>query len=61
MVNLSAFGEAKPPARQQLWHVSTGFFETSKILSTVDAKQLQTIVEQNLTSRGSALLSSLVW
>jgi hypothetical protein len=38
MVNLSEFGEAKPPARQQLWHVSTGFFETSKILSTVDAK-----------------------
>jgi len=27
-----------PPARQQLWHVSTGFLEASKILSTVDAK-----------------------
>jgi hypothetical protein len=38
IAKLYDYGEAKPPARQQLWHVSTGFFETSKILSTVDAK-----------------------
>jgi hypothetical protein len=38
MVKLYAYGDAKPPARQQLWHEITGFLEASKILSTVDAK-----------------------
>ena len=61
MVNLYAYGEAKPPTRQQLWHEIIGFYEAGQLLSNLDAEQLQPIVEQNLASRGSALLSSLVW
>ena len=38
MAKLYAYGEAKPPARQQLWHVSTGFLEANKILRIVNAK-----------------------
>ena len=38
MAKLYAYGDAKPPARQQLWHEITGFLEASKILSTVDAE-----------------------
>ena len=38
LAKLYAYGEAKPRAREQLWHEITGFLEASKILSTVDAK-----------------------
>ena len=48
------------PASQELWREVTELFEAGLLLSTVDAKQLQTIVEQNLSSRGSALILSLV-
>jgi|TARA_B110000967_G_scaffold177286_1_gene191286 hypothetical protein len=30
MVKLYAYGEAKPPARQQLWHEITEFFEAMR-------------------------------
>ena len=33
MVKLYAYGEAKPPAREQLWHEITGFLEAGKVLS----------------------------
>ena len=46
MVNLSEFGEAKPPARQQLWHVSTGFLEAGKVLSNITSEELQTIIDE---------------
>ncbi len=45
MVKLSAFGEAKPPARQQLWHEITGFFEAGKLLSNVTSEALQAIID----------------
>ena len=32
MAKLYAYGEAKPPARQQLWHEITGFLEAGKVL-----------------------------
>jgi hypothetical protein len=44
---LYAYGEAKPPpARQQLWHVSTGFLEAGKVLSNVTSEELQTIIDE---------------
>jgi len=45
MVKLSAFGEAKPPARQQLWHEITGFFVAGKLLSNVTSEALQAIID----------------
>ena len=33
MAKLYAYGDAKPPARQQLWHEITGFLEAGKVLS----------------------------
>ena len=46
MVKLYAFGEAKPPARQQLWHEITGFFEASELLSNVTTQELQAITDE---------------
>ena len=45
MAKLYAFGEAKPPARQQLWHEITGFLEAGKVLSNVTTEELQTIID----------------
>ena len=45
MVKLYAYGEAKPPARQQLWHEITGFLEAGKVLSNVTTEELQTIID----------------
>jgi hypothetical protein len=45
MVKLSAFGEAKPPARQQLWQEITGFFVAGKLLSNVTSEALQAIID----------------
>jgi len=46
MAKLYAFGEAKPPAREQLWHEITGFFEAGRILSNVATEELQTIIDE---------------
>ena len=35
-----------PPARQQLWHVSTGFLEAGKVLSNITSEELQTIIDE---------------
>ena len=35
MVKLYAFGEAKPPAREQLWHEITGFLEAGEMIKIV--------------------------
>lgn len=32
MAKLYAFGEAKPPAREQLWHEITGFLEAVEMI-----------------------------
>ena len=45
MVKLYAYGEAKPPARQQLWHEITGFLEAGKVLSNVTTEELQAIID----------------
>lgn len=45
MAKLYAFGEAKPPAREQLWHEITGFFEAGQLLSNVTTEELQAIID----------------
>ena len=45
MVKLYAYGEAKPPAREQLWHEITGFLEAGKILSNATTEELQSIID----------------
>ena len=35
MVKLYAFGEAKPPAREKLWHEITGFLEAGEMIKIV--------------------------
>ena len=40
MVKLYAYGEAKPPAREQLWHEITGFLIVHcPILASKEARQ----------------------
>jgi len=46
MVKLYAYGEAKPPAREQLWHEITGFFEAGQLLSNVTTEELQAIIDE---------------
>ena len=45
MAKLYAFGEAKPPAREQLWHEITGFFEAGQLLSNVTTEELQALID----------------
>ena len=45
MVKLYAYGKAKPPAREQLWHEITGFLEAGKVLSRVTTEELQAIID----------------
>ena len=45
MVKLYAYGEAKPPAREQLWHEITGFLEAGQLLSNVTTEELQAIID----------------
>ena len=45
MAKLYAYGDAKPPARQQLWHEITGFLEAGKVLSNVTTEELQVIID----------------
>ena len=46
MAKLDAYGEAKPPAREQLWHEITGFLEAGKVLSNITSEELQTIIDE---------------
>jgi len=53
MAKLYAYGDAKPPARQQLWHEITGFLEAGKVLSNVTTEELQVIIdEEHITAFG---------
>ena len=45
MAKLYAYGDAKPPAREQLWHEITGFLEAGKVLSNVTTEELQAIID----------------
>ena len=44
MVKLYAFGEAKPPAREQLWHEITGFLEAGEMIKIVMQALLYEVV-----------------
>jgi hypothetical protein len=53
MAKLYAYGEAKPSAREQLWHEITGFLEAGKVLSNVTSEDLQAnIDEEHITAFG---------
>ena len=53
MAKLYAYGEAKPPARQQLWHEITGFLEAGELLGGFTTEELQAIIdEEHLTAFG---------
>ena len=53
MAKLYAYGEAKPPTRQQLWHEITGFLEAGQLLGNVTTEELQAIIdEEHLTAFG---------
>jgi hypothetical protein len=39
MAKLYAYGEAKPPAREQLWHEITGFLEAARGATFADQGQ----------------------
>ncbi|MFL2537736.1 MAG: hypothetical protein ACJ0RQ_16205 [Candidatus Azotimanducaceae bacterium] len=45
MVKLYAYGEAEPPAREQLWHEITGFLEAGQLLGNVMTEELQAIID----------------
>ena len=46
MAKLYAYGEAKPPARQQLWHEITGFLEAGQLLGSATTEELQAIIDE---------------
>ena len=46
MAKLYAYGEAKPPTRQQLWHEITGFLKAGELLGNFTTEELQTIIDE---------------
>jgi hypothetical protein len=53
MAKLYAYGDAKPPARQQLWHEITGFLKAGELLGNFTTEELQVIIdEEHLTAFG---------
>ena len=53
MAKLYAHGEAKPPAREQLWHEITGFLEAGQLLGNFTTEELQAIIdEEHITAFG---------
>ena len=53
MAKLYAYGEAKPPAREQLWHEITGFLEAGELLGNFTTEELQAIIdEEHITAFG---------
>jgi hypothetical protein len=44
MAKLFAYGEAKPPAREQLWHEITGFLEAGEMIKIVMQALLYEVV-----------------
>jgi hypothetical protein len=45
MAKLYAYGDAKPPARQQLWHEITGFLRAGELLGNFTTEELQVIID----------------
>ena len=53
MVKLYAYGETKPPAREQLWHEITGFVKAGELLGGFMTEELQAIIdEEHVTAFG---------
>ena len=53
MAKLYAYGEAKPPARQQLWHEITGFLKAGELLGNFTTEEMQAIIdEEHITAFG---------
>jgi hypothetical protein len=53
MAKLYAYGEAKPPAREQLWHEITGFLKAGELLGGFMTEELQAIIdEEHVTAFG---------
>ena len=53
MTKLYAYGEAKPPAREQLWHEITGFLKAGELLGGFMTEELQAIIdEEHVTAFG---------
>jgi len=46
ITKLYTYGEAKPPARQQLWHEIAGFLEAGRLLGNVTTEELQAIIDE---------------
>ena len=46
MAKLYAYGDAKPPAREQLWHEITGFLKAGELLSDITTEELQAIIDE---------------
>jgi len=46
MAKLYAYGDAKPPAREQLWHEITGFLKAGELLGDFTTEELQTIIDE---------------
>jgi len=46
MAKLYAYGEAKPPTRQQLWHEITGFLKAGELLGNFTTEELQAIIDE---------------
>jgi hypothetical protein len=45
MAKLHAYGDAKPPARQQLWQEITGFLKAGELLGDFTTEELQAIID----------------
>ena len=53
MAKLYAYGDAKPPAREQLWHEITGFLKAGELLGDFTTEELQAIIdEEHITAFG---------
>ena len=53
MAKLYAHGDAKPPARQQLWQEITGFLKAGELLGNFTTEELQAIIdEEHITAFG---------
>ena len=53
MAKLYAYGDAKPPARQQLWQEITGFLKAGELLGNFTTEELQAIIdEEHITAFG---------
>ena len=46
MTKLYAYGEAKPPARQQLWHEITGFLEAGVMMKAIKTEAVQAALDE---------------